>query len=158
MRTRLFGLATLLITLTASWPPAVETAQAGCPLGEIGHGHGCHAAECPRCHCKISIEQVKEKKTSFDVTCKPICIPRITLPWQKCCAPKCARIKYVHVVKKVTYECKKCKYKFEPVCCDACSGCATEEEGAPYDQPVAPPAPTSPHSASLPSYFRQADR
>ncbi|MFV2070472.1 MAG: hypothetical protein ACC645_26190 [Pirellulales bacterium] len=120
MSTRTFRLATLLITLAVTWPPAVAAVHAGCALGDTRHGHDSHADQCPHYHCKASIEEVKEKKTYFDVTCEPICIPRIHFPWEKWCEPKGARIKFVNVAKKVTYECKKCKTKFEPVCAEAC--------------------------------------
>lgn len=129
MPTRALPTILLFVSLLATCP---AQATAGL-LGHARHAHRCCVDECPRCHCKVTIEEAKEKKTCFEVTCEPICIPRVHFPWEKCCAPKCARVKYVHVVKKETYECKKCHYKFEPVCCEPC-GCAAD---APVDVPAA---------------------
>ena len=148
MSTRTFRLATLLVALATTWPPALAAVHAASALGHARHGHNCHADSCPRCHCKVSIEEVKEKKTCFDVTCEPICIPKIHFPWEKCCEPKCARIKFVHVAKKVTYECKKCKLKFEPVCIEPCDECTAAEHAVTHDQettlPAAPPVADRP--------------
>lgn len=107
--------------------------QNGCPTGGCKAGgckggcSGCkaHAGEpiqCPNCasFCKVEVETVKEKKTCWEVECKPICIPKVTLPWQKCCTPKCAKMKYVRVLKKEEYECEHCQYKFTPVCDEDC--------------------------------------
>lgn len=131
MRTRTSLLAILLTSVALTWPPTVGTAWA---FGGLWHRHhsGCHQIECPRCHCKVSVDEVTEKKTCFEVTCEPICIPRVHFPWEKCCQPKCARIKYVHVAKKESYECKRYKYKFEPVCCEPC-GCACGDGEAPVE-------------------------
>jgi len=106
------------------------TSQAGCQTGGCnvsGCEGGCktHRGEpiqCPNCakFCKVETETVKEKKYCWDVECKPICIPKVTLPWQKCCTPKCAKMKYVRVLKKEEYECEHCQYKFTPVCDEDC--------------------------------------
>jgi len=84
---------------------------------------GCEV-ECPRCNhvCKLTTEKETEKKHCWKVKCEPICIPGIRFPWEKCCKPKCAKLKYVNVLEKREYECERCKYKFEPVCTGGCGG------------------------------------
>lgn len=51
----------------------------------------CGQITCPHCHhvCKLEVEKEKVKKYCWNVECKPICIPKITFPWQSCCEPKC---------------------------------------------------------------------
>ena len=113
-------------------------AAGGCSTGcgKKGCRGGCKSGcgqqvQCPSCqkYCKFEMETVKEKKSGWDVECKAICIPKITLPWQKCCTPKCAKMKYVRVLKKEEYECEHCQCKFTPVCDEDCKvpfsrGCA----------------------------------
>ena len=107
--------------------------QAGCQTGGCNAGGcqggcgGCksHCGEpiqCPNCanFCKVEVETIKEKKTCWDVECKLICITKVTLSWQKCCAPKCAKMKFVRVLKQEEYECEHCQYKFTPVCDEDC--------------------------------------
>jgi hypothetical protein len=120
---------------------------------------GCDCeVRCPSCHhvCKLQREEGKEKKSCWTVECKPICIPRITFPWQEtycsagcghkgCCGAGCsccakpqngAKLRYVNVLVKHEYECANCKYKFTPVKC--CSRkCAVS---APTEAPPFPPA------------------
>lgn len=93
--------------------------------------HGCCEAECPCCQyfckhvCKLTKETEDEKKHCWNVQCKPICIPKIRFPWEKCCQPKGATLKYVHVLKKHEYKCPSCKYVWTPVCkeCNSCDDC-----------------------------------
>ena len=87
------------------------------------HGCSCQEMVCPRCHCRATLEEVKKENTCFKVECKAICVPKVRLPWQKLCTPKCAKVKYVHVMRKAKYECKSCKKKFTPVCCEPCGCC-----------------------------------
>ncbi len=133
---------------------------------------------CPNCHncCVLKAECGKEEKSCWEVECEEICIPCVVLPWQKwlakhhgkgscqSCTSGCnacstvnngARVKTVRKLKKKTYECPKCKYKWEPACggnggcCD--SGCCD----APCDQsplPAAvPDAPTPAEAYNAPS-------
>jgi hypothetical protein len=86
---------------------------------------------CPRCRCCVpEVEVVKLKKECFEVECVPICIPRITFPWERikrcksscgelCCQPpKCAHVRNVRVLVVKEYECHECAYSWTPVCCD----------------------------------------
>ncbi len=87
---------------------------------------GCQA-KCPQCDhiCQLNVETEKVKHSCWNVECVPICIPRVTFPWQKCCEPKCAKLKYVRVLKKHEWECEHCKYSWSAVC-GGCTdgGCA----------------------------------
>ncbi len=101
---------------------------------------GC-AIKCPHCRhvCKLTCEEVNEKKHCWQVECKPICIPRVKFPWEKCSdPPKCARLKYVYVLKKIEFECPSCKYVWHPVCkscTEPCEKCAEKSETAKHIQP-----------------------
>ena len=103
-------------------------------FGCASQRHGCCPPApiiCPKCnhHCELEIERVKEEKACFDVECEAICIPQVKLPWEDCRAPpKCARTRLVHVLVEEEYECERCRYKWTPVCCDAC-GAAEKESG-----------------------------
>ncbi len=104
----------IVAVVLAFWPAARSNA-----------GDCCHQPiVCPQCktHCKLSIEQVKEKKHRYEVECVAICIPKVRFPWRKCEPPKCAKTKMIHVLKKISYTCDKCAYIWTPVCgeCDDC--------------------------------------
>ncbi|MCA9150884.1 MAG: hypothetical protein KDA92_16345 [Planctomycetales bacterium] len=119
----MFAMLSLAMTLSCV-APAMAGDCAGSP------GCGCHV-QCPECsyYCKVEAETEKVKHHCWEVDCKPICVPRVKLPWECGCEPKCAYVKKVHVLKMKEYECEKCKYTFTPVeigCCnDGCcnSGC-----------------------------------
>ena len=109
---------------------------------------GC-SVQCPQCDhvCKLTCEETKEMKHCWKVECKPICIPRVKFPWEKCCSPpKCAKLKYVRVLKKVECECKSCGYKWEAHCVGGCSKKSCDAGGGKLDA-EAPPVPDD--SASL---------
>ncbi len=74
----------------------------------------CCAPRCPQCQacCKLTCESSTEKKHCYCLESKAICLPKIQFPWQSCCAPKCARVKWVSRLKKVEYECHQCKHKW----------------------------------------------
>lgn len=96
-------------------------------------GDGCCSAKCPNCDyvCEMTIDHSPVKKYCWKVEYKPICIPKITLPWQRGCGAckggkdgkgcagcsGCAKIKYVKVLVKHEYECPSCKCKYTPVPC-----------------------------------------
>lgn len=90
----------------------------------------CCPPQCPNCkaYCKFEMVDGKEEKSCWCVERKAICIPRITFPWQKCCEPKCGRVKWVKVLKEMTYECDRCQCKWTvveepcPACCDETGG------------------------------------
>jgi hypothetical protein len=139
MKTSRLLLALVLLAASAAY---VRAGDCGCPSD-----CGCAPIECPNCHkyCKFEVETEKVKKQCFDVECKAICIPRIKLPWEKCCTPpKCAKVKYVHVLKTEEYECEHCKYKWTPVCdecgngCNKCNGCqpGASATSVPLQKPI----------------------
>jgi hypothetical protein len=89
------------------------------------HGGDC----CPDCGhkvCQPKQETIKEKKSCWDVVCKDICIPKAKWPWESCCQPQCARVKTVKVLKKVEYECEKCRTKWEVVACGSQASSCTK--------------------------------
>lgn len=96
-----------------------------------GHHHPTHCRHCPRCHCELTVEREKLTRTCYEIECKPICIPKVTFPWQKQCEPKCAYVKMVRSFKPVEQElqCERCLYKWTPVCTEfdqgagCCAGC-----------------------------------
>lgn len=85
--------------------------------GRVAWAGGCHEVQCPRCKhiCKLSVDKEEVDKYCWKIKVEPICIPRIKWPWEPCCAPpKCAKVKYIHVLEKHEYECEKCKYEWTP--------------------------------------------
>lgn len=53
-------------------------------------------------------------RPGFDVQCEHICVPRVRLPWQDDCTPRCARVLAVHRLKKETIECgERCVLTWE---------------------------------------------
>jgi hypothetical protein len=81
-------------------------------------GHGCPECGCAVCH-PVQVP-VKEKQHCWEVECKQICIPAVRWPWEKCCEPRCGKVKTVKVLKRVDYECTKCGYKWEIQAVDCC--------------------------------------
>ena len=70
---------------------------------------------CPDCGsavCQPRLEQKREKKSTFDVECKEVCVPKFRWPWQMCRPPQCGYVKMVRVLRKVDYECTKCGYSW----------------------------------------------
>ena len=71
--------------------------------------------KCPECECDqcvLKVEQADVKKTCFKVEQKEVCIPAVTLPWQKCCPKTTSKMRVVNVLKKHTYKCKECSYSW----------------------------------------------
>ncbi|REJ65432.1 MAG: hypothetical protein DWQ31_18235 [Planctomycetota bacterium] len=109
--------------------------------------------DCPDCGAKICrpVEVEKEeKKHGYEVEHKEICVPSFCWPWQKCCKPKCGKVKTVKVLKKVEYKCKVCGCKWELQKVDCGCNCdnhgqegAHRQEGAGHQasQRRAPPTP-----------------
>ena len=124
-----------------------------------GHGNGGNCDCCPDCGDKVCHPTWVEKsvkKHCYEVECKDICIPGLTLPWSKDCKPKCGRVITVKVFKKKEYECKTCGCKWEIK-----GGCAkgkgngkakAKANGATPAPTLAPPPP--PASAKKPSLGR----
>ncbi|MFK7765976.1 MAG: hypothetical protein AB8B55_01955 [Mariniblastus sp.] len=76
----------------------------------------CGCVQCPSCEgdiCKLELDNGKAKKSCFKVEQKVVCIPPVRLPWQKCCPPGQSRkTRTINVLKKHTYECPSCSYKW----------------------------------------------
>ena len=75
---------------------------------------------CPDCNKKVCVatpEETTVDRHCYEVKCKEICIPKFQLPWAKtnCCRPKCGRVRTIHVLIKVDYECKACGCTWEIV-------------------------------------------
>jgi len=122
-------------------------------------GEGC-GAKCPSCDyvCEMTVDSSPEKKSCWKIEYKPVCIPKVTFPWQRGCTScgksgkggkgcagcnGCAKIKYVKVLVKHEYECPSCKCKFTPVPCGKggkdyaapAMGGESGDEGIPRDPP-----------------------
>jgi hypothetical protein len=73
--------------------------------------------QCDHCICQPTPITVKVPQHYWEIESKKICIPHVTWPWAPCCQPpKCGRVRTIHVLKKVPYECEKCGYKWEVNC------------------------------------------
>lgn len=122
---------------------AVATAQ-DCGCGASGCTKGCRAKrscgrqgrcrKCPKCEtdvCSLERKEIKAKKSCFKVEQKIICIPNVRLPWQKCCPDRASKTRTINVLKKHSYECPSCSYKWsleepevpEPVAAPVDCGC-----------------------------------
>lgn len=86
---------------------------------------------CPSCsaRCIFEAKPITVEKSCYEVDCEPICVPKVRFPWQKCCEPMCAEIKWVNVLKTRTYECEDCEYSWK-VEWDG-NGCSCEDHAAP---------------------------
>ena len=123
-RRRMIGVAMVMLSMclvTSGVQAEILRISMGSDSSECD-SDGC--SDCPQCktRCKLEVTKGTEKKTCFKPECKTICIPRIRLPWQSCSEPRCAKTKTVKVLKKHSYECPKCEYKWTVVDCD--DGCA----------------------------------
>ena len=70
---------------------------------------------CPECDCEVctlEVKSVTEKKNCFKVEEKVICVPAVRMPWNKCNPPTTSKTKTVKVLKKESYECPACSYKW----------------------------------------------
>ena len=67
---------------------------------------------CPQCKeicCSLEIKEKEVEKTCFKTEQKIVCIPRVRLPWQKCC-PQKSKSRTVNVLTTHKYQCKACNY------------------------------------------------
>ena len=129
MMIRVMAAATLtMITANFSLTPSLALAQQGKLANQ-------HSVCCPNCQaiCVLDVKPSKVEKKAFEVECKPICIPRVRFPWQKCDEPACADIKWVRVLTSKKVECEECKYSWrvETLPTPGCSpGCAITPQPA----------------------------
>ena len=146
---RMLG-AVMLVLLTAGWTTGAALRGPTC---------GCQI-HCPRCHCCLpEVEIEKVKKRCWEVECVAVCIPRVTFPWEykkcgpgpcgePCCPPaKPAKTRNVHILKAVEYECRECRYKWTPVCCEKCARTPQDLYLKPA-APLQPPPPPPPAAAN----------
>ena len=87
-------------------------------FGCMGCKKGCtkHVQCCPECAeevCSCSCVKVEESRSCFKVDYKTICIPKVKLPWESCCKPRCAEARSVKVLLVHRYKCPKCKCRWE---------------------------------------------
>ena len=133
-----------------------------CPAG---HSHADNTC-CPACNyaCEVSTEVVQEKQTCFDVEEKAICIPPITLPWERskgkggdsAVGTRCGKVKIVRVLVKQEYECARCKYTWTAVPLSGEKSAVKEQADASVVTPGhdIPPPPTVDPSAQRPSRIK----
>jgi uncharacterized low-complexity protein len=74
------------------------------------------------------------------------------LPWQKCCPPSVSKTRLVNRLKKHTYECETCKYKWSVVeannCGDGKTGDGKTGDGKTGDGKAGEPSVASPPAES----------
>ncbi len=123
---------------------AATTTMQQCGCGQNQCDGGCRfsrrakrscktCVQCPQCDgemCKLELDNSKVKKTCFKVEQKAVCIPPVRMPWMKCCPPGTSKTRTINVLKKHSYECPNCSYKW------------TLQE--PDIQPMSPVAPLAP--------------
>lgn len=138
--TRLCRTATciVIVTLANAWARGAEP-------------HGC--VRCPRCNwaCELQAETVAETEHCWQIESVPICVPRVTFPWEKrchhcgtrgCTAQTCglaaaqrkgAKVKCVRRLVKKEYECQRCEYEWSPKrlpCCGPPGSCGDKDANA----------------------------
>ena len=81
--------------------------------------------QCSTCQksCNLTVGVATKETECFEVQCKDICIPPVTLPWQ-CRPTRCGRVRRVNVLVIETREEEVCEYKWDLLtigrrCCDA---------------------------------------
>ena len=101
---------------------------------------GC--VQCPQCDadvCKLDVKESKSEKSCFKVKTETICIPKVRLPWQKCCPPMTSKTKVVKRLSTHKYECPSCDYKWsvqEKKECDTCNEAVVAQPAQPTEHVV----------------------
>lgn len=136
MATIRFGLAVALVMFAA---------RAG--MAQCGGGCATQPTCCPNCdaYCIYEAKPTTVEKECYEVECEPICIPKVRFPWQKCCEPVCAEVRWVNKLKTRTYECKDCEHTWRVV--HNADGCCSSCESAAPAVPTPVPAPIPEASA-----------
>ncbi len=129
---RLFKYLPLLSLLIA----LSSTSEAGIFGGKCKPTGSCDTVACAPCHytCCPELKTVKVKKHCWETECEPVCIPRVQCPlfnfFRKTdCDPcteilfngrslngRCADVRVVKKLKKVSYECEKCVVEWNVRC------------------------------------------
>jgi hypothetical protein len=136
---RYFGAVALLSLLLAS--PAMANDGCGKPTG------WCDVNCCVSSVCRPVCKVVPNEKTCYEVVCKQICIPAIRFPWDKCCTPKCGKVRTVHRLATRTYQCGEkvvWEWNIEADCPQAGTydSCGATKPASAYD--TLAPAPSAP--------------
>jgi len=79
---------------------------------------------CPECNhevCRLTLETRDEQRDCFRVEYKSICIPKVKLPWESCCKPRCGEVRSVKVLTRHQYTCPQCHCKWEVVAPELCN-------------------------------------
>lgn len=141
-----------------------------------GHSSGCDVTctHCGREFCYPVPKEVTVSKHCWEVECKRVCIPAVRFPWERwfgggcdgcdagcdSCRPRCGRVRWVRVLKKRKYDCKKlgCDWIVNPVCDSCLDALPTDVEPVwetpppPFDAPPVgnpPPGIDVPESSPL---------
>lgn len=81
----------------------------GCRLCQGGCSQ---PTKCEGDTCKLELDNSKVKKSCYKTEQKSVCVPPVRFPWQKCCPPGKSKTRLVTVLKKHSYECENCAYKW----------------------------------------------
>ena len=127
--------------------------RAGCR--KCGARRGCQ--KCPKCQvecCQLEIKTGESKETCFQTEQKIVCIPRVRMPWQKCCPPTKSKTRTVKVLKTHSFKCPSCEYKWsliEPEIPESDGDKSPGLEGQPVTQLPEYNVPYEPVPVSFPS-------
>lgn len=106
-------LTLLVLTSVALMQPALA-----------GHD-GCRLC-CPGCGekvCRTYSKMEKVSKSCFELECEEVCIPRVRMPWHRCCEVLPGKVRTVVRLKEREYECEKCGYEWHIECANGCGRC-----------------------------------
>ena len=89
----------------------IKKRRGGCR--KCGSKRGCR--KCPKCLvecCQLEVKESESKETCFMTEQKIVCIPRVRMPWQKCCPPGKSKTRTINVLKTHSFKCPSCEYKW----------------------------------------------
>lgn len=89
-------------------------AQRGCGCRKCGAKKACR--KCPKCEeecCTLEVKKTEEERTCYKTEQKIVCIPKVRLPWQKCCPTETRKTRTVNTLKKHKYKCPSCEYTWD---------------------------------------------
>lgn len=121
-------------------------------------------SHCGRAFCYPVPKEVTVSKNCWEVELKQVCIPAVRFPWERwfgggcdgctdgcnSCRPRCGRVRWVRVLKKRKYDCKKCgcDWIINPVCDDCVNSYPLHAE--PLEDVPPPPTAVEPPGDSSP--------